>query len=82
KRIFTYGPGSVIGELALLDRLQRSASAWADSDVVLLSLSPGELEKLKAQRPELAVTLLANLARVVSMKLRRASSELAALEHS
>ncbi len=82
KRIFTYGPGSVIGELALLDRLQRSASAWADSDVELLSLSPGELANLKAQRPELAVTLLANLARVVSMKLRRASSELAALENA
>jgi CRP-like cAMP-binding protein len=80
KRVFTYGPGSVIGELAMLDQQKRSASAWADGVVAVLGLSADEFKVIKEHRPQLAVKLLSNLARVVSNKLRRASNELAALE--
>lgn len=80
KRVFTYGPGSVVGELAMLDQRERSASASADGVVDVLSLSADDFQAIKEKRPELAVKLLSNLARVVSSKLRRASNELAALE--
>jgi SulP family sulfate permease len=82
KRVFTYGPGSLIGELALLDRKPRSASAWADMETLLLCLDPEEFTSLKEQSPQLALKLAENMARVVSGKLRRASAELAALENS
>jgi SulP family sulfate permease len=82
KRVFTYGPGGLIGELALLDGRPRSASAWADVDSTLLSLSPDAYEALKESNPALGLKLLGNVARVVSGKLRRASNELAALENS
>jgi len=82
KRVFTYGPGSLIGELALLDQKPRSASAWADTETLLLCLDPEIFASLKVQRPQLALKLVENMARVVSGKLRRASAELAALENS
>jgi SulP family sulfate permease len=80
KRVFTYGPGSLIGELALLDQKPRSASAWADKETLLLCLDPEIFQSLKDQRPQLALKLVENMAKVVSGKLRRASAELAGLE--
>ena len=82
KRVFSYGPGSVIGELALLDKRERSAGAWADTGVLLMRLSHRDFDVLKEEAPQLALKLLTNLAREVSMKLRRTSAELAALEDS
>ena len=82
KRVFTYGAGSLIGELSLLDQKPRSASAWADMETVLLCLDPEIFTSLKEQSPQLALKLVENMARVVSGKLRRASAELAALENS
>jgi SulP family sulfate permease len=81
KRVFTYGPGSLIGELALLDQRPRSASAWADMDTLLICLDPEIFASLKEQSPQLALKLIENIARVVSGKLRRTSAELAALEN-
>lgn len=62
--------GSLLGELALLDGLPRSASAFAQTDVQAQRLSASALAKLRAERPSICIALLEALGRVASLKLR------------
>jgi acyl-CoA reductase-like NAD-dependent aldehyde dehydrogenase len=65
--------GSVIGELALLDRQPRSASAYADSDVECRKLSTDVLEKLTRDDPRVGITLVSALGQGAAKKLRSAN---------
>lgn len=59
----TLGPGEVFGELAMLDRDVRSASAEALDDAELLALPAREVRALLARHPEISVKLVAALVR-------------------
>ncbi len=59
----TLGPGEVFGELAMLDRDVRSASAEALEDGELLALPASEVRALLARHPEISVKLVAALVR-------------------
>ena len=64
------GPGSVIGEVAYLLRVPRTADVIAMEDGVrVLYLRYGALEQLQSEEPALAVRLLLNLSRIVATKL-------------
>jgi signal transduction histidine kinase len=52
------GPGEVIGEMSLLENVPRTASVRAVRDSVLLSISPGEFERLLAGSPSAATAIL------------------------
>ncbi len=66
----TMGPGEVLGEMALLDDLPRSATATAVDDVTALLLPIWEFRTILHSNPDIAVKLLATL----SHRLRKAES--------
>jgi len=78
KRIARVPDGSVFGEQAFFDGEPRSASVVAVADGELLELGADALEQLAARDPQLARTVLFDLGRILSLRLR-AATDLAAL---
>ena len=72
-RLVTFAPGTVFGEVALLDTEVRSASVQADEELVCYVLEHEVFQQLEADHPGIAVTLLRNLGRELSNRLRRAN---------
>lgn len=69
------GPGEMFGELSLFDPGPRTASAIAVAETQVLALSTDQLREYLTNRPKVALTLLAALAR----RLRRTNESLADL---
>ncbi|HEV2582542.1 MAG TPA: cyclic nucleotide-binding domain-containing protein [Ktedonobacteraceae bacterium] len=67
----TFGPGSVIGEMALLDDLPRSANVVATEPVVALVLPVWAFRGTVRNHPEIAIKLLS----VLSKRLRKLESK-------
>ena len=65
-----FGPGSVLGEMALLDELPRSATVTAIDDVTALILPVWEFRAFLRSQPDVALKLLG----VLSRRLRKAES--------
>src|SRR5205085_4522430 len=72
-RLITFSPGTVFGELALLDQEARSASVEADDDLVCYVLAHASFERLTREHPIIAIKVLTNLGRELSGRLRRAN---------
>ncbi|MFI4982575.1 MAG: SLC26A/SulP transporter family protein, partial [Nevskiales bacterium] len=72
-RLVTFAAGTVFGEVALLDTEVRSASVQADEDLVCYVLEHDVFQQLANSHPAIAVTLLRNLGRELSNRLRRAN---------
>ena len=72
-RLVTFSPGTVFGEVALLDTEVRSASVQADEELVCYVLEQEAFQQLAASHPSIALTLLRNLGRELSNRLRRAN---------
>ncbi|GCE49098.1 CRP/FNR family transcriptional regulator [Thermosporothrix hazakensis] len=66
----TAGPGDVLGEMALLDDLPRSASVTAEEDVTAFLLPVWEFRNFLRSHPDIALKMLA----VLSRRLRKAES--------
>ncbi len=66
-------PGDVFGEMALIERLPRSARAVAHTDATLFVLGRQDLERWLASDPMMAVGFFVELLRVLSHRLRRSS---------
>ena len=79
-RLMTFAPGTVFGELALLDAGPRSATVIADDDVVCYVLSEKQFVILGQDAPAVAIKLLAGLGRELSGRLRRANRTIRELE--
>lgn len=71
------GAQSLLGELALLDRLPRSASAYAETPVQARKLSVAAIEELQAEHPRIATQVVAALGRDAARKLRGSNTVLA-----
>lgn len=65
------GPGSVLGEIALVDDQPRSATAVCAGLVRYARLPAKDLRAYMARNKETGFAMLANLARVLSMRLRQ-----------
>ncbi|MGN6757233.1 MAG: aldehyde dehydrogenase family protein [Thermomicrobiales bacterium] len=70
-------PGELLGELSLLDRLTRSASAYAETAVTARYLSATGLEELCARQPRLGLAVVHALGRDAALKLRQTTARLA-----
>lgn len=76
--VLTYlTPGSLLGELALLDRLPRSASAYAETDVAARRITAGAIDTLSQSHPGVALALVRALGRDAALKLRTTTERLA-----
>jgi sulfate permease, SulP family len=80
-RLVTFSPGTVFGEMALLDGEPRSATVVADTDLDCQALSAENFERLKKEHPHIAIQLVSNLAKESSLRLRRANRLIFELEH-
>jgi CRP-like cAMP-binding protein len=56
------GPGGMFGELALVDRSARAATATADADCKLLAINRNEFINLVRTKPEFGASLLKSIA--------------------
>ena len=72
-RLITFSPGTVFGEVALLDQEARSATVEADEELVCYVLTRQNFEKLTREHSAVAIKLLTNLGRELSGRLRRAN---------
>jgi len=79
-RLATFAPGTIFGELAILDAGPRSASVVADDDVICYVLSKSQFEALAKDAPAVAIKLLSGLGRELSKRLRRANQTIHQLE--
>jgi acyl-CoA reductase-like NAD-dependent aldehyde dehydrogenase len=70
-------PGSVVGELSLLDSLPRSASAWSHTDVKARRLSAEAIDRLLDEHPRIGVQVYRALGRDAARKLRSTTKRLA-----
>ncbi len=69
-------PGSHIGEMALVDRIPRSASATAEDASRLLILRRREFYEIVRKDPSLSVKLLWSFVQVLAERLRKTTAEL------
>src|SRR5687767_9829038 len=65
KKVATSGPGTIVGELSLLDHGPRTATVTAESDVTLLVLSQRTFLAVVDDVPALSHKLLSSLANKV-----------------
>jgi len=77
KRLATFSPGMVFGELALVERSARTADVRADTNVECLALSAADLDELGDTHPRIKATILTNLLRNASAMVARLNNEVA-----
>lgn len=73
------GPGSVIGELGLIDQSARSATCTATTDLALAVFSSEALMQLLDEKPAVAARLLMALAKRIADHLRESNRKLLAM---
>lgn len=79
EKLAEVGPPAVIGEVALVDNQPRSAYATAITLVKYVRLPANELRKFMWEHKEAGFIMLANLTRVLSMRLRQSNVTVEAL---
>jgi len=80
RRVASLGPGLTFGEMALFGGGARSADVIADEKVICYGIAVEELKELTAAHPNIMVTILSNLTRDFSERLRHANQAIRALE--
>lgn len=76
RKVAIMGEGDVFGELGLITKKGRMASAVATSDAELLVISEAGLTKLRSRSPEVATKLFLNLFRIITARMRSLISPL------
>ena len=59
----TFGPGEILGEMALIDQARRSANAVASANSEIISINEGRFHRLIEQHPGFALELLRTICR-------------------
>ncbi len=81
RRLATFSPGMVFGEVALIDHAPRSATIQADSEVECYILTVKAFQRLGESSPVIKIKLLENLSYGLCRKLRKANRELSVFDH-
>lgn len=70
------GPGSIVGEISLIDEQPRSATVVAKGDVVAALFHAPTLRGMMDTDPATAATIYGNLAKVLCRRLRAANVQI------
>lgn len=73
--------GSSIGEMALIDKSPRSATVIAKQSTTMVTLTDKGFNILADRYPPLGIKVIRQIARLLSLNMRRTSSKLADLMH-
>jgi SulP family sulfate permease len=76
RRLVSFAPGTMVGEMAALARGQRSADAVAETPLTVLRLPADTLDRLRREQPVLASKLLNNIALHLAGRLRELTQDL------
>ncbi len=79
-RLATFAPGTVFGELAILDQGPRAASVIADGELVCYGMSRADYAALAEKSPSAAIQFMAAIGRELSGRLRTANRTIHQLE--
>jgi SulP family sulfate permease len=79
-RIVTMAEGSLFGEAALLDGRPRSATALAVDGAIVYELTRAALDDIANRSPAIAIRIMTNLARIMSMRMRETNEILRQLD--
>lgn len=77
RRLASFAPGVCLGEMAVLQRRERSAEAVAESDLTAMRLSADAFDAIRAGHPALTAQLLNNISLHLSDRVRTLTTELA-----
>ena len=69
--------GSLIGEMALIDKSPRSASVVCRQPTLMLTLTNKGFDRLTEKSPSTGVKFIQKISRLLSLNMRRTSSKLA-----
>lgn len=72
----TLRPGDFFGEMALIDDQMRSADVWVEDPSELYSISKNDFATLIFREKEIATSLLWNIIRTLSQRLRETDEKL------
>ncbi len=75
RTLVVLGPEDIFGEMAIIDGLPRSATARVAEDATLISLKKKDFDALCQKESELALTIVMNIVRVFSKRIREANDE-------
>ena len=73
------GPGSLIGDMGIIDGAPRSATCIASTDLALAVLTRQDMTRLMDERPTVAARLLMAIAKRIADHLRETNRKLVAL---
>lgn len=74
RRLATFARGTLFGEMALLDGLPRAASVHAVEPLICFELTPDNFDRLRVERPSIAMKVQATIGRILGSRLRAANS--------
>jgi SulP family sulfate permease len=80
RRMVSYAPGVVFGEIGMLQGQARSADAIAEDDATILELPRRQYERLAAEQPVLLGKILLNIGLLLSSRVRALTDELEAAQ--
>lgn len=80
KRVDTLTPGSVFGEMAVLDEKPRAATVLVTANAAGYRLTAEAFRTMKRDTPQLALRILSNLCLIMSGRVRAANRMIAELE--
>lgn len=73
------GPGALVGEMSLLTKETRTASALITKESVVLRVAWKDFEELLSQSPQVAYKLMFAIARVMALRIHKINARLADL---
>lgn len=69
------GPGDHFGEMAILEKIPRTASASAEENCILLVISENDLLRMMDEHPKAAAKIMFNLLRTFSARLKATNEQ-------